>query len=114
MQAPATLNLTCYQGATFDYLLTWKTNGTAVDLTNYSARMQVRDTYEGATAIFNLTSGTGITLGGTAGTIFLEIDAASTAGAADGQYAYDLELVYNGNVTRLVEGTFIIDPEVTR
>lgn len=114
MQAPATLNLVCYQGATFDYLLTWKTNGTAVDLTNYSARMQVRDTYNGHTAIFSLVSGTGITLGGTAGTILLELDATATAGAAEGQYAYDLELIYDQNVTRLVEGTFVIDPEVTQ
>lgn len=41
MQAPATLNLICYQGASFDYDLTWTTNGTAVNLTGYDARMQV-------------------------------------------------------------------------
>ncbi len=42
MQSPATLNLNCWQGASFDYNLTWLLNGTAVNLTGYSARMQVR------------------------------------------------------------------------
>lgn len=93
MQAPATLNLTCYQGATFDYQLTWNLAGTPVNLTTYSARMQVRQTYDSTAVALSLTSGSGITLGGTAGTIFLEASATTTAGVASGQYVYDLELV---------------------
>ena len=118
MQAPGVLNLSCYQGASFDYTLTWSIGGTPVNLTGYSARMQVRDGYDGGSAIVSLVSGTGITLGGTAGTILLEMSAATTAAidaTPTGQYVYDLELVSGSSyVTRLVEGTFIVEPEVTR
>lgn len=115
MQAPATLNLVCYQGASFDYSLTWRTNGTAVNLTGYSARMQVRESYDSGTAVVSITSGTGITLGGTAGSIILELTPTTTAGVASGQYVYDLELQTSGGyVTRLLEGNFTVDPEVTR
>jgi hypothetical protein len=118
MQTPGYLDLNCYQGANFDYTLTWQTGGTAVNLTGYSARMQVRDSYDAGTAIVSLTSGTGITLGGTAGTIEVALTAAQTS-ALDGtpniQALYDLELVSGaGYVTRLVEGRFYIYPEVTR
>lgn len=115
MQAPATLNLVCYQGASFDYSLTWRTNGTAVNLTGYSARMQVRESYDSGTAVVSITAGTGITLGGTAGSIILELGPTTTAGVPSGQYVYDLELITSGGyVTRLLEGNFTVDPEVTR
>jgi hypothetical protein len=119
MQAPATLNLTMYQGATFDYNLVWNTTeGTAttpVDLTNWSARMQVRTSYDAHETVLSLTAGTGITLGGTAGSILIEATATQTAAISAGQYVYDLEMVSPASaVTRLVEGTLICDPEVTR
>ncbi len=124
MQAPGELNLTMYQGASWDYTLTWTTTAgsvtTPVDLTGYTARMQVRETQSSTATILSLTSGSGITLGGTAGTILLEASATTTAGIAtsqtpQNQFVYDLELVSGaGYVTRLVEGNFLIDPEVTR
>jgi hypothetical protein len=77
--------------------------------------MQVRDSYDSHTAVLSLTSGSGITLGGTAGSIILEATAITTAGVPSGQYVYDLELVTGGGyVTRLLEGNFTVDPEVTR
>lgn len=115
MFEPGRLNLTMWQGASWDYTLTWTTNGTPVNLTNYTARMDVRVSHPSEHTVLELTSGSGITLGGTAGTILLEASPATTAGVAGGQYVYDLELVSPGSaVTRLVEGTFIVDPEVTR
>lgn len=115
MFEPGTLNLTMYQGASWDYTLTWTTNGTPVNLTNYTARMQARVSHPDTHTVLSLTSGSGITLGGTAGTILLEASPVITAGVASGQYVYDLELVSPGSaVTRLVEGTLICDPEVTR
>lgn len=118
MQSPGVLDLNCYQGASWDYSLTWQTGGSAVNLTGYSARMQVRDSYDGGSAVVSLTSGTGITLGGTAGTIGLELSATATAaldGTPNTQYVYDLELVSGaGYVTRLVEGRFYVFPEVTK
>lgn len=118
MQKPGKLDLEMWQGASWDYTITWTSGGTAIDLTNYSARMQVRDSYDASSVIFARTAGSGITLGGTAGTIFLEANAVETAALPsrpDGAYIYDLELVSAGTVvTRLVEGAFTIYPEVTK
>jgi hypothetical protein len=115
MQAPAELNLVCYQGASFDYQLTWLLNDSPVDLTNYDARMQVRVSHNAHDTALSLTAGTGITLGGTAGTIFIEATPTQTAALAPGQYVYDLEMVAAGGaVTRLVNGEFEVDPEVTK
>ena len=120
MQAPGVLDLSMWQGASWDYTLTWQTGGTAVNLTNYSARMQVRETYNAGTAVLSLTAGTGITLGGTAGTIVLAATPTQTAAISalppgPQQYVYDLELQSSaGVVTRLVEGRFLVYPEVTR
>jgi hypothetical protein len=118
MQGPANFNMSCWQGASFDYTFTWQetagTVTTPVNLTGYSARMQVRRTYDSTAVALSLVSGTGITLGGTAGTIILEANPTTTAAIPAGQYVYDLEMVQSGAVTRLLQGTFIVDPEVTR
>jgi hypothetical protein len=118
MQEPGYLDLNCYQGANFDRSEERRVYGTAVNLTGYNARMQVRDSYDAGTAIVSLTAGTGITLGGTAGTIDLALSATQTAaldGTPNTQFVYDLELVSGaGYVTRLVEGRFYVSPEVTR
>jgi hypothetical protein len=117
MQSPGRLDMNCYQGASFDYTLTWQTGGTPVNLSGYTARMQVRDSYDGGSAVVSITSGTGITLGGTAGTIVVALTATQTAAidaTPSGQYVYDLELVSGSTVTRLVEGNFLMSPEVTR
>ena len=112
---PATYNIKAYQGATYSLNMTWAIGGTAVNLTGYSARMQVRESYDSGTAVVSITSGTGITLGGTAGSIILELTPTTTAGVPSGQYVYDLELQTSGGyVTRLLEGNFTVDPEVTR
>jgi len=115
MQAPGYLDLDCWQGANFDYQLTWTVAGSAVNVTGYSARMQVRQYAESTATVLSLVNGTGITLGGTAGTIALSAVATATSAIEAGQYVYDLELVSGaGYVTRLVEGSFIVYAEVTR
>lgn len=116
MTEPGVLNLLCPQGATFTTQLTWKTDTTPVDLTNYTARMQVRSSWSSDTKIADLTTANGgITLGGTAGTILITITATATAAMPAGVAVYDLELVAgSGTVTRLVQGNFTITPEVTR
>lgn len=112
---PGKYNLICPQGATFSKQLTWKIDDVAVDLTTYSARMQVREKHSSTSTIVSLTSDAGdITLGGTEGTILIEIDADTTAGFIAKDYVYDLELISSSTVTRLVEGKFIVTPEVTR
>lgn len=115
MQAPGLLDLDCYQGANFDYELTWTVAGSAVNVTGYSARMQVRQYADSTATVLSLVNGTGITLGGTAGTIALSAVATATTAINAGQYVYDLEMVSGaGYVTRLVEGNFVVYAEVTR
>lgn len=115
MQAPGYLDLDCYQGANFDYQLTWTVAGSAVNVTGYSARMQVRQYADSTATVLSFVNGTGITLGGTAGTIALSAVATATSAIEAGQYVYDLELVSGaGYVTRLVEGNFVVYAEVTR
>lgn len=115
MYAPGIWDVTCYQGANFDYQLTFAVNGSAVNITGYSARMQVREYAESTAVALSLVNGAGITLGGTAGTIALSAVATATSAIPAGVYVYDLELVSGaGYVTRLVQGTFTVSAEVTR
>lgn len=114
MFTPGRYNITAYQGATYDLNLTWSIGGTAVNLTNYTAAMQVRESADAGTAVLSLTNGSGITLGGTAGTIALNISANTMGAVVAGQYVYDLELNSGSAVTRLVQGNFDVQAQVTR
>ena len=114
--AAGTLDFTIEQGATFNLLLTWKIDGTPVNITNWTARLAARVDGEDTEVILSLTtSNGGLTLGGAAGTISLNQTATQTALLPGGTYVYDLELISAvGAVTRLVQGELNISPEVTR
>lgn len=111
-------NIIIEQGADFSLPLTWRDgNNTLVNVTGYSARMQIRESYDSEDYIVSLTSGLngGITLGGAAGTILVEIPAATTATIGQSAAVYDLEMVSSaGAVTRLVQGNVYVSREVTR
>lgn len=110
-------NVIADQGATFARLITWKDDeNTPVDLTGYSARMQVREKYTSTVAALSLsTPSSGISLGTTNGQITLSVPASTMAALPSGEYVYDLEMVSStGAVTRLLQGTFTVTPEVTR
>ena len=113
--AAGTLDLSIEQGATYNLVLTWQVNGTAVNLTNYTARLQARVDVEDTETVLSMTTVAGITLGGVAGTITLDQTATQTALLAAGTYIYDLEMVAgSGTVTRLVQGELVVSAEVTR
>lgn len=118
MTSPAgSYDIVADQGATFTRVITWKDSlGTPVDLTNYTARMQLRSQIDSAgAAVFELTTENNrISLGGTAGTITLTAAATATAAVAADTYVYDLELVTGSTVTRLIQGSFELRGEVTR
>lgn len=104
-------------GATFRLALTWHApDGTPINLTGWSARMQIRHRRTDAIPLVSLMSPSGgIVLGGTAGTINITITADDTADLTAKSGVYDLELVSPaGEVTRLVQGPVAISPEVTR
>jgi hypothetical protein len=114
--AAGTLDFKIEQGATFNLLLTWKINNVAVNLTNYTARLQARVDIEDTETVLTLTTENGgITLGGVLGTISLDRTATQTTLLPAGTYVYDLELLAgSGTVTRLVQGELDISAEVTR
>lgn len=112
-------NILAEEGATFSRTITWRdSNNALVNLTGYTARMQVRATIgdTSASPLLSLTTENGrIALGGSAGTITLTVPFASM-NIPEGQYVYDLEMVGPGGtvVTRLIQGSFIVAGEVTK
>lgn len=108
--------ITAEQGATFTRVLTWKDSANVpINLAGYTARMQVRTDYFAAVAALTLTTeNSKIVLGGSLGTITLTVSATDMAAVSAGDYVYDLELINGTNVTRLVQGTFTVNAEVTR
>jgi hypothetical protein len=110
-------NISIEQGATFTQVMTWKISGTAVNLTGYTARLKARSTVGSRTVpSMSLTSSTGggITLGGSAGTITISLSATETTALNPGKYTYDLELQSSGGVvTRLLKGNLKVVAEVT-
>lgn len=110
-------DITIQQGATFQLPLVWKDgDGLPVNITGYTARMQVRRTHGSDTAALSLTSAGGdIVLGGVAGTIDITASATATAAITFRSGVYDVELEDgSGVVTRLIEGNVDVTPEVTR
>ena len=106
----------CEQGADFNFVFTWKDQSNiAINLSGYSARMQVRLTPQSASPVLDLLSGSAITLGGAAGTISISISNSQTSGLSPGEFYYDLVLTSGTGVkTRLVEGVFEVTASVTR
>lgn len=104
------------QGATYTLVATWKDSaGSPVDLTGYTARMQMREAHNADSALLSLTDGDGITITAAEGKLEISIAAADTAGLPPGRHVYDLEVESaGGEVTRLVEGAAVVRPEVTR
>lgn len=106
------------QGATFRKQFIWKTGtpATPVNLTGYTARMQIRPAVESATVLATLTTENGgIALGGAAGTIDLFLSHTATTAFAWEEGVYDLELITPaGDVLRKIAGVVVVTREVTR
>ena len=110
-------DITCDAGSTLRLSLTYKDNNEEpVDLTGYGARLQVRHHYSDAEALLSLSDGSGITINGNTGVLTIEVSDALTSDLPAGRHVYDLEVFQapSGDVTRLVEGSFTVTPEVTR
>jgi len=112
---PGLVNFVCPQGSTFRRTLTYTLDEVPVNLTGYSSRLQVREAYYSTDPVVSLVSGSGITMGGSAGTINILISASVTSQFPTGTHVYDLEIISPSNIVdRLIEGTFNVTPEVTR
>lgn len=113
----AKLDLRIEQGATFSREVVWKdSDGVVVDLTGYTARMQLREYLDSSSAFVEMTTGNGrITITAEEGKLALEIPASVTGGITQESGYYDLEVESSsGVVTRLLQGRVTIDGNVTR
>lgn len=127
--ALATTDIIVTQGADNTYAFRYSVddgNGpTAVDLTTWTARSQLRRKV-GGDVWHTMTQGAGITLGAD-GTVVVHIDDTVTQAPEWDRYSkvtdgepqalgvWDLELASpTGHVVRLVEGTVTVSPDVTR
>jgi len=111
-----TYNTTIDQGA--DWYITFiyeNPDGTPVNVTNYSAALQIRTSPLAKTAVLTLTNASGISITGNTGTFACHATNVQTSAITNGKYAYDLEITSPSSVvTRVVQGTIEVSPQVTR
>ncbi len=109
-------DLVIEQGSTFQTVITYKdSNNDIVDLTGYTARMQIRRRKTTDTPYLSISSDSEIVVGDAAGTLTITIPAATTAALDFKRAVYDLEVESAGGiVTRLLQGTVELNKEVTR
>lgn len=109
-------DMTIEQGATFALNLTLQdANGDPFDLTGYTGRGQLRTRYSDVSPLVNFT----VTVPQhntlpSEGKLSIGLTAAQTAALPPRALVYDIELVKNAEVIRILQGRADISPEVTR
>ena len=131
--AAGIFSFTIEQGATTDFELVYKDSaGDPVDLTEYQARMQLKDSIGGSSTYLTLSSslspdGTGLNMSGsggngaskppTSGSVGVYISHATSSNLSFSSAFYDLEIVSgsgdSATVTRLIQGKVALSKEVT-
>ena len=105
-------DFTLEQGTTFSREITVQDSGSAMNLTGYTPRMQMRSTHDSSTIALTITASIS---NATQGKISLSATDTLTSAVEEGIYVYDLEIESSGGtVTRLMEGNVTVTPEVTR
>lgn len=107
----AKYNIVLDQGSDYNLSMNLTNAGTAVDLTGYSIRGQIRPTIISSTLSASFT---GTTVSDSLGQFLITLSASTSAAMSPGVYYYDVEIYKNPYVTRLLEGTLTVRPEVTR
>lgn len=103
------------QGATFIRNMNYKIDNVPVDLSTYTAKMQIRKDYGSEILYIELSTENGrIELNNPEGRIKLEIDADATELLNFETGVYDIELYTGSQVIRLLQGTVFLDREVTK
>jgi hypothetical protein len=110
----AKYNLVCDQATTFNFQFQIKNDSTPWDLTGYTGTMTVRP-FVGAstTTVVASTANGAMVLTALTGRINVTLSAATTGDISAGRYSYDLVLDSGAEVTRILEGKFIVTGAVT-
>jgi hypothetical protein len=106
-------NFTIPQGATFNLNLQYELNSQPVDIEGYEVRMQIRKSYD-LPAVVELTTENGGIVVSDVNNIDLTIDAETTEELTAGRYLYDIELVDDNVVERILLGVATVSAEVTK
>lgn len=119
MSAPAGLyNIVADQGSTLSRTILWRDPAKKpIRMAGYTARMKVRASSNSSSILSLTTENGGITLGENNGQIQLYVSDEVMATIPEGKYLYDLEMVAPSSdlyVYKLLQGNFVVRPEVTR
>jgi len=105
------------QGADFLVPLIWKDSlGVVINLTGFTAKLQVRETYGDPSLLLEMTTENGgISIDGLNGkvTLFLTGEQTQIINWEGGVYDLLLSKTSTGKDTRLMQGTIIVSPGVT-
>jgi hypothetical protein len=113
----ATYDFEIEQGTTLLKPIQWKDSaGNPVNMTGYTARMQIRKSVSSDEVLLELTTANGkLSIAPSTGTVTMIFSATTTAAITWTRGKYDLEVVsYDGTVTRLIEGEITVSKEITR
>lgn len=111
------VNIKIKKGSTYEHTFTYVDSaGAAINVTGYTARMQIRETVDNAAYVYQALSGGDITVGTTDGKFTLSIPAATTSAITIDSGVYDVEVITpGGKVIPLVGVSRVrFTPEVTR
>ena len=106
------LDITCRKGDTFNLVINVPdSSGTAVDLSTYSFKMQVKETDTSST---NVISNDDITITGTAaGVLTVNIPSTVMTSVSGGLYVYDLQTINAGVTQTWLTGVLKVNEDVT-
>ncbi|AGE60395.1 L-shaped tail fiber protein assembly [Pelagibacter phage HTVC008M] len=110
----AITNLLIEQGANFSSTITlFNDDDTVFNLTDYTAAGQIRKSYSSSSA--SATFSIAFSADRSAGQITLSLTPTQTAALEEGRYVYDIEVTSSDSVvTRVIQGTVTVSPNVTR
>jgi hypothetical protein len=112
---PGRYNINVYKGTTFTLAPVWKIDNLPVDITGYTADMQVRYATDTAIIVELSTDNGRAVISGALGKVTLTLTASQTAALAANNYIYDLNLTApDSTVTKILTGAFVVAESVTQ
>lgn len=113
MAAPEKVSMTVYAGSRYRHAITITDDAVAVDLTGYTAAMQVRASVDAAAVLFECDTDDYLHINGAI--VALDIPASVSSAWLWAIGKYDLEITSPaGDTYRVIEGTIKVKPEITR
>ena len=116
--ASATHDIIVEEGSVFELFFEYRDcEDVLIDLTGYTAQMQIRENKASPTYLVELTETSGITLGGALGTVLIRISSTITDALDFNKGVYDVELSEAGDDTltrRVLEGKVKFSEQVTK